>query len=123
MASRTVRADVVFEGSVRARHETFSLDGYYNATMRVRRVLKGELPREPGTDRYRTILVGLFGPQDRQRCVYDIGIGTYVIFLDGRNASSLDPKVPFYRISSFPEPSSKSTKKIVRKYRCDKCGK
>ncbi len=126
VAARTYHAGIVFEGNIKEKYETYSVPrGYYNATFRVRNVLKGDLPREMATDRYKVILVGVFGTDaEPEKCIGSVEVGQrYLLFLQGGSGNSMDPSVPFYNISAMPVVGDKINKRLVRKYKCSKCGK
>lgn len=123
IASRAYMANIIFEGNLVGRYgHDESMRQTFNAYFSVKRVLKGELPKEADSNQFRPVIAGDFGPEDRARCIADIKVGTnhtYVVFL--RN--NQNPNIPLYRISAFPEISSKNVLRRIRKILCDNCRK
>ena len=118
--SKAVEAATVFEGTMvgRSLNITAPDDLYYNATFNVIKTFKGDLPRH--RRKYLQVTVGLFGPEDPVHCTAPVVVGSqYLVFL---NATTSDD---FYTISHFPEDSTKTTKRQLRKVLCDGqyCGK
>ena len=126
VASRAKMANIIFEGNMVGKPggEDASNRMTFTAHFLVKRVLKGQLPKNTGANskEYLPVIAGDFGPEDKARCIADVKDGsnaTYIVFL--RN--NQNPTKPFYRISGFPEVSSKKVLRAIRRILCDNCGK
>ncbi len=144
IASRTYLGDIVFEGhydSVYGRQPPPSTgnsrsgrqsgwDAIYQDTIRyqgtfsVKRVMKGQLPKDETGRKFARVVVGEFGPPDPEGCVAPIGLpglgdnSTYIVFLK----DNINPHRPVYKISGYPVLSTKENLRTVKKIACEDCG-
>ncbi len=129
VSSRAFLADIVFEGTLVGRygHDTKEElmnpgNNRYQSYFSVKRVLKGSLSREDTGDRYKPVVAGDFGPyNDPEECVAKVRPGTnttYYVFL----RANLNPLVPKYKISAYPQVVTKKARKAVKAILCDNCG-
>ena len=136
VASRAVQASVVFHGTVVRVDAVEDASGnagtgFYTATFRVRnrKLLKGFLPKETER-RYNPVTVGIFGPEDRAKCITQVKVGSqYIVFLNTstsrarRRVMGATTSTTFHSISGFPEPLSRIAARLVRRTLCKNCGK
>ena len=138
VASKTYLADIVFEGhydgiyqrstgSVRNGRQSGNLDDEtirYDGMFTVHKVMKGNLPRDDSGRRYSPVVAGQFGAPNAEDCVAVMGSpgqgrnSTYIIFLKGNP----NPAYPIYKISAYPELSTRNNLKLVKKISCQGCG-
>lgn len=151
VASRTVRADIVFEGMAHREPRIPNTPGHFIVRFKVLQMYKGRQPDVEfgvrGTDSATVVSVGVFGRTDRRdNCSHLAPRVTmksrYIVFLfegknfatGGANLTSVSVGTSntstdvlrtdfFYRISGCPEPASKEVSREVRKYACSNCGK
>ena len=120
IASKAVVASTVFEGTVVDKYVNITSSHLYNARFNVIKTFKGSLPKEKRE--YLDVTVGVFGPENPEQCNTHVEVGShYIVFLNQSQEVSL------YTISNFPELSTKTSKRELRKILCDEnidnCGK
>ena len=106
---------MVFEGQVES---TFaSVNGRYNATFSVTKVLKGALPIPEGRKRPRPVEVGEFGPENAEACLTEVLIGSrYLVFVNSTSVSN------YFVVTAFPGASTKKALRDIRSIVCTDCG-
>ena len=134
VASRAVQANIVFHGivervdAVKDALWTTGGTGYYTATFRLIRfrkekLLKGYLPKETER-RYKLVTVGIFGPDDKEKCITQVKVGSqYIVFLNTTVRATAADSPAFHTLSGFPEPQSKKAARLVQRTLCKNCGK
>lgn len=112
IASKAVVASTVFEGTVVDKYVNITSSHLYNARFNVIKTFKGSLPKEKRE--YLDVTVGVFGPENPEQCNTHVEVGShYIVFLNQSQEVSL------YTISNFPELSTKTSKRELRKILCD----
>lgn len=136
--SRTAIAPLVLVGRIRRMESpppSFTRSGtsrgsrddanYFNVTVDVRNVLKGDLPKD-SRNVYLPIVVGVFTTEeDRVNCIPSVSFGLrYLMFLNNTGvSSSANRAAAFYRIIAFPVRSTNESLNVARQYSCSTCGK
>lgn len=130
VSSRAFLADIVFEGTLVGRYGSDTREELMNpgnnrfqAYFSVKKVLKGSLSREETGDSYKPVVAGDFGLYNvPEECVAKVRPGTnttYYVFLK----ANVNPLVPKYRISAYPQVVTKKARKAIKAILCDNCGK
>ena len=119
VGSKAVLADLVLDGKV-TKTLNPKENGRYNATFSIKKIIKGNLPRE-SDNKNPKITIGEFGPSDPKQCLGPVSPQRYHVFLKQTLPGNIEK---FYHISALPNIYFKRDRSIIKKTICSEgCGK